>query len=154
MLKRKYVPLMYNVPVSSVLPTLAHPPTPDLGFKAEEEPSSTHAGQVFASALCDLYYINEESILEDSNVPGIISPLLRDLSYVLSRLMVFWLWSLFSTSPLATLRTQDLSKESLLIAQISNLNIQWWLKSVHQNVHCHTYIWILVESCGKRVSHL
>lgn len=43
-------------------------PTPDLGLKAEEESSSTHAGQVFASASCDLYYINEESILKNTNV--------------------------------------------------------------------------------------
>lgn len=45
-----------------------HSPTPDLGFKAEEESSSTHAGQVFASALCVLYCINEESILKNSDV--------------------------------------------------------------------------------------
>lgn len=56
-----------------------HPPTPDLGFKAEEEPSSTHASEVVASASCDLYYINEERLSRIWTFPDIISFLLEIL---------------------------------------------------------------------------
>lgn len=52
---------------------LHHPPTPDLSFKTEEEPSSTHASEVVASASCDLYYINEERSSRIWTFLGIIS---------------------------------------------------------------------------------
>ncbi|CAL1683058.1 unnamed protein product [Lasius platythorax] len=56
-----------------------HPPTPDLGFRAEEEPSSTHASQVPASTSCDTSYNDEEWSSEVRMFPGIMT-FLRDSS--------------------------------------------------------------------------